>query len=72
MFGTYERLNVHVMASNIAVIRAARLKLKPEFLSRKGRRGQIARIACKAFYRNMLQYHVEARELYFAVTRGNV
>ena len=58
MFGTYQRLRVHVGASNMEVIRAARKKLAkrcwhdPSY--REGR---------KLFYRNMLDYHHEAQEL---------
>jgi hypothetical protein len=58
MYGTYGRLRVHVFASNIAVIRAARRKLKrrcwhdPSY--REGR---------KLFYRNMLEYHAAEQRL---------
>lgn len=58
MFGTYQRLGVHVHASDMTVIRAARRKLRkscwhdPAY--REGR---------KLFYRNMLEYHAQARGL---------
>lgn len=58
MFGTYQRLGVHVYASNREVIKAARSKLQkrcwhdPAY--REGR---------KLFYRNMLEYHAQARAL---------
>lgn len=58
MFGTYERLNVHVFASNRAVIKAASQKLKPECrFSREHRRGR------HVFYRNMLEYHAKSQNL---------
>lgn len=66
MFGTYNRLNVSVAATNIEVIRKARLKLRkntwhdPSY--REGR---------KLFYRNMLEYHAQAKALYRAVQTGN-
>lgn len=41
--GTYNRLRVHVRASNIDVIRAARKKIKPQF--RKARAQRDARLA---------------------------
>jgi len=57
-FGTYERLRVHVYASNRDVIKAARGKLRKDcwhdLSYRDGR---------KLFYRNMLEYHAKAREL---------
>ena len=52
MFGTYERLNVHVYASNITVIREARNPRNPK-----------EREARKKFYRMMLDYHEQARNL---------
>jgi hypothetical protein len=58
MYGTYQRLRVHVSASDSDVIRAARAKLKPscwhDTSYREGR---------KLFYRNMLDYHHKAREM---------
>jgi hypothetical protein len=62
MLGTYERLGVHVMASNMDVLRAARKKLK-----NPSNRGE--RKARHKFYRQMLTYHRKARELYRHVTR---
>ena len=64
MFGTYCRLNVHVMASNLAVIRAARTKLRHP-------NNPAEREARKRFYRMMLDYHREARADYLAVCRGD-
>ena len=58
MFGTYQRLGVHVYASNLEVIRAARKKL-----TRKAQRDLSYRTARKDFYRIMLRYHQEARQL---------
>ncbi len=54
MFGTYNRLNVRVSASNIAVIRAARRKLKNP-------RNPAEREARHNFYRAMLAYHASAQ-----------
>jgi hypothetical protein len=56
MFGTYERLNVHVYASNLGVIREARKKLLNP-------RNPEEREARKKFYRMMLDYHEQARNL---------
>jgi hypothetical protein len=56
MFGTYQRLRLHVSASNVEVIRAARLKV-----ALRSRRNPEAREARKAFYRLMLAYHHKAQ-----------
>ena len=57
MFGTYCRLNVHVYASDIEVIRQARKKLnKGAFLRDSD--------GCKVFYRIMLDQHKQARNLF--------
>jgi hypothetical protein len=58
MYGTYCRLHVHVYASNIEVIRCASRKLK-----KSARHDRKAREARHAFYRQMLDYHQEARRL---------
>jgi Arc/MetJ-type ribon-helix-helix transcriptional regulator len=58
MFGTYQRLHVHVGASNCEVIRAARRKLK-----KRARTDRAVRAERHAFYRQMLAYHAEARAL---------
>jgi hypothetical protein len=58
MYGTYCRLNVHVYASNIEVIRRAYCKL-----NMSARHDRKARDARHAFYRQMLDYHREARNL---------
>lgn len=58
MLGTYERLGVHVYASDLAVIRAARLKLMP--IARRGRQYRAER---HRFYRAMLRRHTDARQL---------
>jgi hypothetical protein len=50
MFGTYCRLNVHVLASDREVIRAARKKLKNP-------RNPAERAARHRFFRQMLEYH---------------
>jgi hypothetical protein len=58
MFGTYNRLRVHVYASDRAVIKAASLKLKKQF--RHTRKDRVAR---HKFYRQMLDYHHEHQDL---------
>lgn len=67
MFGTYERLNLHVAASNLAVIRATCRMLHPRILRmRQHREGR------HALYREMLRYHADAGKLYRDVMRGNI
>ena len=58
MFGTYQRLGVHIYASDMEVIRAARRKLQ-----RKARRDPALKTKRKAFYRQMLAYHRHALNL---------
>jgi hypothetical protein len=58
MIGTYGRLNVHVYASDLEVIRALRRKLRPEVLHDRSLRGQRHKI-----YRAILAEHKAAREL---------
>lgn len=65
MFGTYNRLGVHVSASNVDVIRAASRKLQ-----RRDRYTRKHREARHAFYRVMLHQHEQARELYSFVMGG--
>jgi hypothetical protein len=57
-FGTYCRLGVHVAASNLSVIRAARRMLREG-----ARRAREHRAARHAFYRQMMEYHASARDL---------
>jgi hypothetical protein len=57
-YGTYCRLNVHVGASNRAVIKAASRRIvKAARFSRKDR------AARHAFYRDLLTHHRDARAL---------
>lgn len=65
MYSQYLRLNVHVGESDLAVIRKAR-----RLLSRKGK-SPAMRAARKMWYREILEYHHEARELYRAVQLGD-
>lgn len=58
MYGTYCRLDVHVLAPWRAVIRAARTRLAPA-----SRRDPDRREARKAFYREMLQHHRDAQQI---------
>jgi hypothetical protein len=57
MYTTYLRLNVSIYDSDITVIRAAKLKLKPAF-----RYERTMRFERHNFYRQMLKYHHETRE----------
>jgi hypothetical protein len=61
MFGTYCRLNVHVLTSNLTVIRALRRKLRPESLTDPAKRD-----ARKAIYREILAIHARQRALFIA------
>lgn len=63
--GIYNRLGVHVGASALTVIRAARRKL-----AKKARRSRKHRTARHTFYRAMLAEHKDARDLYNHVMRG--
>lgn len=67
MHNTYLRLNLHVGASGISVIRAARTKIAEHH-----RRDQAKRQARKDFYRAMLHEHKKARDLYNAVMWGTL
>ena len=58
MYGTYCRLNVHVGASNIEVIRAARRRLMSYSLDRQHRAER------HRFFRQMLAYHRADGALY--------
>lgn len=65
MYSTYCRLNVHVLASDITVIREVRKRLRSEVLQDRSARGRRHEI-----YKLILAEHKDARELYFDVTRG--
>lgn len=58
MYGTYQRLNVSIYASDREVIRAASRKI-----AKSNRFGKLHRAERKAFYRRILGYHASAREL---------
>lgn len=60
MFATYCRLNLHVNASDMAVIRAARKKLKRG----RTRRQRQFREMRHNFYRSMLKQHHDAQKLF--------
>ena len=62
MFSTYCRLNLHVSASNIDVIRAIRRKLRPAVL-----RDKLKRSNRHAIYRLMLAEHLGAQNLYRSI-----
>ena len=51
MYGTYQRLNLHVYASNMQVIRAAHRMLKKKAKTRAFRKER------HKFLRQMLKYH---------------
>jgi hypothetical protein len=59
MFGTYQRLGLHVMASNVDVILTARA-----VIGDRQRRGPAFRARRKRFYHAMLRYHADARALF--------
>lgn len=61
MLGTYERCHVHVLCSNLELIRVARTKLAPTLL-RSTKPGD--RETRKTFYRTMMKHHREAAELF--------
>ena len=65
MFSTYCRLNLHVSASNIDVIRAVRRKLRPAMLKDKSKRSNR-----HAIYRIMLAHHIDAQNLYKSIQGG--
>ena len=58
MYSTYQRLNLHVSASWRDVVRQSMTKIAPYH-----RRDPAKREARKAFYRQMLDYHEQAREM---------
>ena len=58
MFGSYLRLRVHVSASDLDVIRAARRKIVRKYRTARDRRD-----ARHAFYRAMLGHHHHAQDL---------
>ena len=65
MFGTYQRLGVHVMAPNIAVVRAAR-----ELIHIRHRNLPEKKKERKIFYKEILKYHEEERELFLYAYSG--
>jgi hypothetical protein len=67
MYGTYQRFNLSVAASNREVIRKARAVIAVHH-----RRAPERREARKAFYRDMLEYHDSARTLYRRVSSGAI
>jgi uncharacterized protein (DUF305 family) len=67
MFGTYQRLGLHVSASNISVVRASRLVIAEYHRNTPEMREQR-----KQFYRMMIDYHRQARAVYqLAMCRGS-
>lgn len=58
MFGTYQRLGVHVYEPDIAVVRAARRLITPKHRSSPEKKEER-----KVFYRQMLDHHRHEREL---------
>lgn len=57
MYATYLRLDIHVWASDRAVIRAAWRRLDRSALGDRARRD-----ARKRFYREMLRHHADTRQ----------
>jgi hypothetical protein len=66
LWSQYERLNLHVSASNIDVIRAVRPRLAPEALQ------QCFRPARHSIYRKAIQHHADARNLFSKVMGGRI
>lgn len=64
-FSTYNRLNLHVSASAIDVIRAARKRIM-----KRARRDPALRNDRHAYFRAMLEHHKNARGLFRAVYTG--
>lgn len=64
MFGTYNRLGLHVGASDLVVIRALWKRLNADGQSRA------QRVARRRLYSLILQEHAKARRLYVQVMRG--
>ena len=60
-YGTYNRLNLHVSASNKEVLRALYKKLKPVALTRD------QRMPRHAIARDILKCHCDARRLFINV-----
>jgi hypothetical protein len=58
MFGTYNRLNLHVADSDVELIRRVRRMVH------KTKRGRDARTMRHALYRLLLDQHAQARALY--------
>jgi hypothetical protein len=65
MYGTYCRLNVSVLASNIEVIRKARLKLVKSCWHDRSKRD-----LRHMYYREILAEHEDARKLFSFVQSG--
>jgi hypothetical protein len=66
MFGLYNRLNVHVSASNLTLLRAAR-----KVIAEEEKTDRAFRSNRHAFYRLMMGYHLQARELYRRLAAGD-
>jgi hypothetical protein len=64
-YGTYQRLNVSVLATPRVVVRAASRKLTKQFRTSAADRG-----SRHEFYRIMLRLHRRSAHLYYQVARG--
>lgn len=60
MLSTYNRLGLHVLASNVAVIKAGH-----KLISVDKRKDPASRAKLKQFYCRLLETHAEAAILYF-------
>ncbi len=67
MYGLYCRLNVHVMASNLTVIRELRKRMVKKTLQDRTCRERRHEV-----YRTILVEHQEAKELYLDVTGARI
>lgn len=66
MYATYCRLNVHVLDSNLTVLRALRKMFS------KGARARQYRHRRHTMYRQILSIHRQQRELYVDVMSGKI
>lgn len=63
MFGTYNRLNLHVTDSNLELVR------RVWRMVHKTKRGRDARTMRHALYKILIEHHAQARALFLEVMR---
>ena len=64
MFGTYNRLNLHISDSNLELVRRVR---RVRRMVHKTKRGRDARTMRHDLYRLLIEQHAKARALYIEV-----